>query len=331
MSGAPPQQGPTPDRAAPRRPRRAFVPSSGMVGPPSSTPPQQLDGSGRLPTVYSQDAEPEGAGWDPDDELGMMPMRTSGYGYGGGGGGDTGEGGGFGTGAHTAASLVEGARGFLEGFRQMAVGGGAAGGPEGGAEGGADGSFDVEGGMGGTSEEDEEWEEDEQEEDHLQDDTSSRVSSTVSSDEDEDEDGRRRRKKKGRKKKGSRKRRGSTASSVGSLGSQGSFVSSVTSVSSVSSEGLRRAFEESLAMAMQAAGDADEANAERRRLADEYLDVALYIYDQVSAAYVCRLSLSTQKDCTADCDIDWLFVQLCGRLQQLMEDMAHRHGGGAAR
>jgi hypothetical protein len=32
---------------------------------------------------------------------------------------------------------------------------------------------------------------------------------------------------------------------------------------------------------MRAAADADEANAERRRLADEYLDVALYIYDQV--------------------------------------------------
>jgi len=294
------QAGPTPERSAPRRPRRAFVPSSGMAGPPASM------SGGQLPTVYSADADPHsatsaraggggggGGGWTPDDELGMMPMHTSGSGH-DGRGYDNGSGGGGGGGSHTAASLVEGARGFLEGFRQMAVGGGAEAAPE--------GDLDVEDGMGVASDEGE-WEDDEQQE-YEQDDSSSRVSSTVSSDDDSDggSSSARRKKKKGRRKARSRKRRGSTASSVGSASS---YVSSVTSVSSVSSEGLRRAFEESLEQAMRAAADADEANAERRRLADEYLDVALYIYDQVGTVLVlvhlCRESL--QADAGAFCAV----------------------------
>jgi hypothetical protein len=203
----------------------------------------------------------------------MMPMHTSsGHDSSTGGQNDNAA---TGVAAQTAASLVAGARGFLEGFRQMAIG------DTGGSSNAQAASLrDVEDGIVGDSEEDE-WEE-EQSHEYEQDDSSSRVSSTVSSDDDSDGGGdgsaRKRNKKKARRKARSKARRGSTASSVGSASS---YVSSVTSVSSVSSEGLRRAFEESLEQAMRAAADADEANAERRRLADEYLDVALYIYDQV--------------------------------------------------
>lgn len=228
--------------------------------------------SGESPADCSTNTEtPAASKWSPDDELGVMPMHTSG-GHGSNVGGQYDHNATGGVGAQTAASLVAGARGFLEGFRQMAIG-------DTGGDGNAHAASerDVEDGIMGNSDEDE-WEQ-EQSNEYGHDDSSSRVSSTVSSDDDSDGGtAGKRNKKKARRKARSRARRGSTASSVGSASS---YVSSVTSVSSVSSEGLRRAFEESLEQAMRAAADADEANAERRRLADEYLDVALYIYDQV--------------------------------------------------
>ena len=235
-------------------------------------PPESVSGES-LPTTVTRDAETprSDAKWSPDDELGMMPMHISaGYSGESAQNADNPTGG---VGAQTAASLVvERARGFLEGFRQMTIGDSG-----GGGNAPAERAADVEDGLVGESD-DEDWEE-EQSPEYEQDDSSSRISSTISSDDDSDGGtARRRNKKKGRRKARSRARRGSTASSVGSASS---YVSSVTSVSSVSSEGLRRAFEESLQQAMRAAADADEANAERRRLADEYLDVALYIYDQV--------------------------------------------------
>jgi hypothetical protein len=237
---------------------------------------QPESASGESLSAVSTNAEtPRAASqWCPDDELGIMPMSTS-TGYSSNSidahNDDSPT---SGVGAQTAASLVAGAKGFLEGFRQMAMGDTGAGGS---AHAPSERDVDVEDGIVGESDDDE-WE-DEESHEYEQDDMSSRVSSTVSSDEDSDGGtARRRSKKKARRKARGKARRGSTASSAGSAGS---FVSSVTSVSSVSSEGLRRAFEESLEQAMRAAADADEANAERRRLADEYLDVALYIYDQV--------------------------------------------------
>lgn len=227
-----------------------------------------------LSTTCPVDAEAPrdvAAKWSPDDELGMMPMHTSTYMGDNDKHNDDKTGG---VGAQTAASLVAGARGFLEGFRQMAVGDGGAGRN---VDAASERGGDLEDGMARESDDDD-WEE-EQPQQYEQDDSPSRVDGIMTSDDESDGGSATRRKKsRGRRKARSTARRGSTASSVGSASS---YVSSVTSVSSVSSEGLRRAFEESLEEAMRAAADADEANAERRRLADEYLDVALYIYDQV--------------------------------------------------
>ena len=265
--------------------------TAGMNGPiPHGTPPAAYAGGAAAPSPAAAAAR------DLElDMLDMMPMRTTAVGAADEGGGAAG----------LVEGAVEGARGFLEGFRQMLGG-------EGEAADVAEGEVDVEGGMsgaGGSAEREElmvlsdedDWE-DEGADGEEADAASSAVSSTLDSDEDSDGGGRRRR----RRKKRGRRRRNSTTGSVGSIGSAGgdsasSFVSSVTSVTSVSSEGLRKAFEESLQQALQAAADADEANAERRRLADEYLDVSLYIYDQ-----------------------------FCGRLQHTLEQVTKR-GGSAAR
>ena len=74
-----------------------------------------------------------------------------------------------------------------------------------------------------------------------------------------------------------------------------SFASSLTSISSVSSAGVKKAFEESLEQALKAAQDTEEANAERRRLADEYLDVALYIYDQLCGRLHAELARAVEQ------------------------------------
>ena len=92
-----------------------------------------------------------------------------------------------------------------------------------------------------------------------------------------------------------RPRRGSSDGSSIAGSSVVSFASSLTSISSVSSAGVKKAFEESLEQALVAAQDAEEANAERRRLADEYLDVALYIYDQLCGRLHAELARAMEK------------------------------------
>ena len=71
---------------------------------------------------------------------------------------------------------------------------------------------------------------------------------------------------------------------------------SASSISSVSSEGLRRCFEESWAAAAESAANAEQAATERRRLADEYLDVSLYLYDQLCGRLHSALGEATKAE-----------------------------------